>query len=102
MRLADEVTLRVYRNYRLVFWDKNHEEPCPSPKEEPMNCETRRAIEAHIEDLHEVSKQLDAWAKESRMYGWSTHQVDPMRKLSDSLLDKMVALRNHIRANQVG
>ena len=28
---------------------------------------------------------LDAWARESREGGWSTHQVDPMRNRADEL-----------------
>jgi hypothetical protein len=29
--------------------------------------------------------QLDGWAKQSEVGGWSTHQVDPMRKRADEL-----------------
>lgn len=28
---------------------------------------------------------LDAWARESRGGGWSTHLIDPMRKRADQL-----------------
>lgn len=32
--------------------------------------------------LLRVSAKLEAWAIESRTGGWSTHQVDPQRKLA--------------------
>ena len=35
--------------------------------------------------LIEEANQLDAWADESRTGGWSTHQVEPMRKRADTL-----------------
>jgi hypothetical protein len=34
------------------------------------------------ETLRGVAEQLDKWATESLSGGWSTHQVEPMRKLS--------------------
>ena len=43
---------------------------------------------SHGVDLRLIADQLDAWAAESRAGGWSTHQVDPMRKLADSLRRK--------------
>jgi hypothetical protein len=33
----------------------------------------------------EMADQLERWANESRNGGWSTHQVDPMRRLADKL-----------------
>jgi hypothetical protein len=38
-----------------------------------------------IEKLKEVAIQLDRWANESKSGGWSTHQVEPMRKKADEL-----------------
>ena len=35
--------------------------------------------------IEEEANQLDAWAEQSRRGGWSTHQVDPMRKRADEL-----------------
>jgi len=37
------------------------------------------------EVLEGVIRQLDRWARESRAGGWSTHQVEPQRKLADDL-----------------
>ena len=33
-----------------------------------------------------TATQLNKWALESEMGGWSTHQVDPMRALAEKLL----------------
>lgn len=35
--------------------------------------------------LLETANQLDDWAEQSRTGGWSTHQVEPMRKKADEL-----------------
>lgn len=35
--------------------------------------------------LIEEASQLEKWGNESREGGWSTHQVDPMRKRADVL-----------------
>lgn len=35
--------------------------------------------------LAEVAEQLRTWATESRVGGWSTHQVDPQRQLADKI-----------------
>lgn len=35
--------------------------------------------------LLKIAAQLEAWANESKVGGWSTHQVDPMRKLADEI-----------------
>ena len=40
--------------------------------------------------LNETAEQLERWADESVRGGWSTHQVDPMRK-------KSIALRSEAR-----
>ena len=37
------------------------------------------------EFLVEIRTQLLKWADESSTYGWSTHQVEPMRKLSNEI-----------------
>jgi hypothetical protein len=35
--------------------------------------------------LQRIELQLEKWANESRTGGWSTHQVEPMRKLADEI-----------------
>lgn len=35
--------------------------------------------------IKEVIAQLEKWATESEVGGWSTHQVRPMRQLADHL-----------------
>lgn len=35
--------------------------------------------------LREIAEQLDKWAIESQTGGWSTHQVDPQRKLAQKI-----------------
>lgn len=35
--------------------------------------------------LIKVADQLERWANESVTGHWSTHQVDPMRKLADEI-----------------
>lgn len=35
--------------------------------------------------LQEIAAQLRTWALFSREYGYSTHQVDPQRKLADKI-----------------
>jgi hypothetical protein len=35
--------------------------------------------------LIDTANQLDRWADESVTYGWSTHQVKPMRAKADEL-----------------
>lgn len=35
--------------------------------------------------IRDMADQLDRWANESRSGGWSTHQVDPMRRKADEL-----------------
>ena len=37
------------------------------------------------EALSEEADQLERWANESRLEGWSTHQVDPMRQRAEQL-----------------
>jgi len=43
---------------------------------------------SHSSDLSLIANQLDTWATDSKVGGWSTHQVEPMRKLADSLRRK--------------
>ena len=45
----------------------------------------RASRERMRDKLNEEAAQLDKWADESRRGGWSTHQVDPMRKRADEL-----------------
>jgi hypothetical protein len=40
-----------------------------------------------VEMLEKEATLLMAWARESREGGWSTHQVDPMRKRTAEILD---------------
>lgn len=35
--------------------------------------------------LKKIARQLEVWAKDSVVGGWSTHQVDPMRKLASEI-----------------
>lgn len=42
-------------------------------------------VEPWREALRAESALLRAWAKESRDGGWSTHQVEPMRKRADAI-----------------
>ena len=39
--------------------------------------------------LEEEARQLDCWADESLSGGWSTHQVEPMRKRAEFLRVKV-------------
>lgn len=52
----------------------------------------KEAIEAAAEALLAMANQLDEWATQSREGGWSTHQVDPMRKTADALRRKVSRL----------
>ena len=38
-----------------------------------------------LEAISDEIEQLEMWAKESKTGGWSTHQVDPMRRRADQL-----------------
>jgi hypothetical protein len=51
-------------------------------------------LEAALED--EVT-QLHAWANESLNGGWSTHQVDPMRKRASYLLSALHASKQRAK-----
>lgn len=42
--------------------------------------------------LSAIADQLERWANESRSGGWSTHQVDPMRRLAENIREH-VAIR---------
>lgn len=43
-----------------------------------------------IEFLRQEAIQLRLWAVQSRQGGWSTHQVDPMRKRAEEI-DELLA-----------
>jgi hypothetical protein len=43
------------------------------------------ACEQSEADAIAVADQLDRWARQSQTGGWSTHQVDPMRRLAANL-----------------
>ena len=49
--------------------------------------------EAHIQDLEKVADQLLRWAEETSTGGWSTHQLEPMKKLAVELLIKTKSLK---------
>lgn len=42
--------------------------------------------------LREEADQLDRWVVESSTGGWSTHQVDPMRKRSAKIRETLIQL----------
>ena len=39
--------------------------------------------------LKNIAKQLETWANESRVGGWSTHQVEPMQKLAKEIYEHL-------------
>lgn len=43
------------------------------------------------------ANQLDDWAAESKRGGWSTHQVEPMRKKADQLRREAAQLQRLVR-----
>lgn len=49
------------------------------PKKKSDPCTELRTDAAFLEKM---ADQLDAWAKESREGGWSTHQVEANRKMA--------------------
>jgi hypothetical protein len=55
--------------------------------------EARRALEKAEQLFSNVADQCDAWARESRDGGWSTHQVDANRKMAVMCRDEAAALR---------
>lgn len=46
-------------------------------RERPTRSSEERALR---EKLREVADQLERWAVESSLGGWSTHQVEPMKE----------------------
>ena len=52
----------------------------------------KEAIDEATEALLAMAEQLDEWATQSREGGWSTHQVDPMKKTADALRRKVSGL----------
>lgn len=55
-------------------------------------------IKIAISDKERDADQLDGWANESERGGWSTHQVDPMRKQADALRREASAMRQKLNA----
>lgn len=53
----------------------------------------REAARHALNTIALEAEQLDTWAQQSRDGGWSTHQVDPMRKKADTLRREAAALR---------
>lgn len=49
-----------------------------------------------INDKDRDANQLDQWANESERGGWSTHQVEPMRKLADRLRREASQMRRDV------
>ena len=47
-----------------------------------------------IQLLENGAKKLKAWANESENGGWSTHQVDPMRKRAQFLRKEIAKLQS--------
>lgn len=45
----------------------------------------REKLELYREVLRSEANLLDDWAQQSVKGGWSTHQVEPMRKRADEL-----------------
>lgn len=43
------------------------------------------ALATHRKLLREVADQMDSWANESRLEGWSTHQVDANRQWAEKI-----------------
>ena len=41
--------------------------------------------EVYREKLREIALQLDIWVDETLHGGWSTHQVEPMRKKAQEI-----------------
>jgi hypothetical protein len=74
------LTRRAWR--RRVRWWRRRRQPIPlteGSQEKPM---TKAEL---IYLIEETAAQLDQWAEQSVRGGWSTHQVDPMRKKADEL-----------------
>jgi hypothetical protein len=47
--------------------------------------EDMTVAELAVEMLEAEASQLDTWADESERGGWSTHQVQPMRRRADEI-----------------
>jgi hypothetical protein len=45
-----------------------------------------------VQALRDEADLLDRWARESREGGWSTHQVDPMRRRAAEIRDLLADL----------
>lgn len=59
--------------------------------EDNANAKLIAAAPQLVEALREEISQLRLWAVESRHGGWSTYQVDPMRRRADALVDVLHA-----------
>ena len=57
-----------------------------------MEPELKEAIKL----LKDEAKQLDHWARESLSGGWSTHQVEPMKKQAAFLRKSIAALERQV------
>lgn len=53
-------------------------------------------IKIAISDKERDADQLDQWANQSERGGWSTHQVEPMRKQADKLRREAYTLRQDL------
>jgi ATPase subunit of ABC transporter with duplicated ATPase domains len=47
--------------------------------------EAQRRVDALERAIRDEVRQLEEWADHSGKYGWSTHQVDPMRRRAEEL-----------------
>lgn len=64
-----------------------------SPSDFEQLAALREAARNALNMIALEADQLDTWARESVSGGWSTHQVDPMRKKADVLRREAAALR---------
>jgi hypothetical protein len=62
-------------------------------RKKTRTCDARRWEVKKMEGdkilLNKIARQLEIWAEESRVGGWSTHQVKPMQKLSKEIYEHL-------------
>ena len=61
-----------------------------------MTTELINMLVSAASDKERDANQLDQWANQSVSGGWSTHQVEPMRKMADRLRREAANLRIEI------
>lgn len=57
--------------------------------EEEHGNQVRTQKQEMIDYLDKIALQLIRWANESQSGGWSTHQVDPQKKLAMEILSNV-------------